>query len=345
MQTSESGISAKSLRGRDSTRKQDASEKDSVPMGSPAFLLSLFMGQELHRLTGNDWDKITESWSTSLGDFCNICQDENEGEGVLFDRHLEIAGVQLHAEAEKVLLTLLHQMLSYLRTSQQAGTTVDGISVFLTHQPLSETYGEDNRVDSGRTSDGKELHWLGHSESPFSPQSFYGESEEFSVFPEASHEHSTYALGWPTWETDTSDSENNHQDEKTETPLPSQPPLLDLLKSRASETPEYLCNFKKMMNTVWKSIVDHRFSGPFVKPVSDKQAPGYEKVVKKPMDFTTIKRGLMKGRIKDTVAFQRDLLLVFQNAIMYNNSSHTVYHKAVEMQRDMAELLQILNTR
>lgn len=27
MQTSESGISAKSLRGRDSTRKQDASEK------------------------------------------------------------------------------------------------------------------------------------------------------------------------------------------------------------------------------------------------------------------------------------------------------------------------------
>uniref|UniRef100_A0A670HQF3 Bromodomain containing 8 n=1 Tax=Podarcis muralis TaxID=64176 RepID=A0A670HQF3_PODMU len=44
MQTSESGISAKSLRGRDSTRKQDASEKDSVPMGSPAFLLSLFDG-------------------------------------------------------------------------------------------------------------------------------------------------------------------------------------------------------------------------------------------------------------------------------------------------------------
>uniref|UniRef100_A0A8C4WIK3 Bromodomain containing 8 n=1 Tax=Gopherus evgoodei TaxID=1825980 RepID=A0A8C4WIK3_9SAUR len=44
MQTSESGISAKSLRGRDSTRKQDPSEKDSVPMGSPAFLLSLFDG-------------------------------------------------------------------------------------------------------------------------------------------------------------------------------------------------------------------------------------------------------------------------------------------------------------
>uniref|UniRef100_A0A8C0QYB8 Bromodomain containing 8 n=1 Tax=Canis lupus dingo TaxID=286419 RepID=A0A8C0QYB8_CANLU len=44
MQTSESGISAKSLRGRDSTRKQDSSEKDSVPMGSPAFLLSLFDG-------------------------------------------------------------------------------------------------------------------------------------------------------------------------------------------------------------------------------------------------------------------------------------------------------------
>uniref|UniRef100_A0A670ZDC1 Bromodomain containing 8 n=1 Tax=Pseudonaja textilis TaxID=8673 RepID=A0A670ZDC1_PSETE len=43
MQTNESGISAKSLRGRDSTRKQDASEKDNGPMGSPAFLLSLFV--------------------------------------------------------------------------------------------------------------------------------------------------------------------------------------------------------------------------------------------------------------------------------------------------------------
>lgn len=40
--------------------------------------------------------------------------------------------------------------------------------------------------------------------------------------------------------------------------------------------------------------------------------------------------------------FQRDLMLMFQNAVMYNDSDHHVYHMAMEMQREVLEQIQVL---
>ncbi|XP_036060170.1 bromodomain-containing protein 8-like isoform X1 [Onychomys torridus] len=102
--------------------------------------------------------------------------------------------------------------------------------------------------------------------------------------------------------------------------------------------------FKKTLLQVWKMIASHRFSSPFLKPVSEKQAPGYKDVVKRPMDLTTLKRNLSKGRIHTMAEFQRDLMLMFQNAVMYNDSDHHIYHMAVEMQREVLEQIQVLST-
>uniref|UniRef100_A0A8C9KPF3 Bromo domain-containing protein n=1 Tax=Serinus canaria TaxID=9135 RepID=A0A8C9KPF3_SERCA len=85
-----------------------------------------------------------------------------------------------------------------------------------------------------------------------------------------------------------------------------------------------------------------RFSSPFLKPVSEKQAPGYRDVVKRPMDLSSIKRRLSKGHIQSVMQFQCDLMLMFQNAVMYNSSDHHVFHVAVEMQREVLEQLQVL---
>ncbi|XP_040836276.1 bromodomain-containing protein 8-like isoform X1 [Ochotona curzoniae] len=101
--------------------------------------------------------------------------------------------------------------------------------------------------------------------------------------------------------------------------------------------------FKKTVLPVWKMIASHRFSSPFLKPVSERQAPGYKDVVKRPMDLTSVKRNLSKGRIRTLAQFQRDLMLMFQNAVMYNDSDHHVYHMAVEMQREVLEQIQVLN--
>ncbi|XP_067320897.1 bromodomain-containing protein 8-like [Anolis sagrei] len=84
------------------------------------------------------------------------------------------------------------------------------------------------------------------------------------------------------------------------------------------------------------------FSGPFLKAVSERQAPGYNEVVKRPMDLSSIKRNLSKGQIQNMIELQRDLMLMFQNAIMYNSSNHHIHRIAVEMQREVLEQLQML---
>ena len=42
------------------------------------------------------------------------------------------------------------------------------------------------------------------------------------------------------------------------------------------------------------------------------------------------------------VQFQRDLMLMFQNAVMYNSFNHQVHHMAAEMEREVLEQLQML---
>ncbi|XP_068265376.1 bromodomain-containing protein 8-like [Nyctibius grandis] len=100
--------------------------------------------------------------------------------------------------------------------------------------------------------------------------------------------------------------------------------------------------FKRTLLSIWKMIASHRYSGPFLKAVTEKQAPGYRDVVKRPMDLTSIKRRLSKGHIQSMIQFQRDLMLMFQNAVMYNSFNHHVHHMAIEMQREVLEQLQVL---
>uniref|UniRef100_A0A803T830 Bromo domain-containing protein n=1 Tax=Anolis carolinensis TaxID=28377 RepID=A0A803T830_ANOCA len=117
--------------------------------------------------------------------------------------------------------------------------------------------------------------------------------------------------------------------------LPStQPSQEDLLQQRLV--------FRRTLLSILKMVTGHRFSGPFLKAVSEKQAPGYNEVVKRPMDLSSIKKSLSKGQIQSMIQLQRDLMLMFQNAIMYNSSNHHIHRIAVEMQREVLEQLQML---
>ncbi|XP_068884617.1 bromodomain-containing protein 8-like isoform X1 [Aphelocoma coerulescens] len=118
-------------------------------------------------------------------------------------------------------------------------------------------------------------------------------------------------------------------------------PNLHLLQPSWNNPLQHLI-LKKRLLSIWRMIASHRFSSPFLKPVSEKQAPGYKDVVKRPMDLTSIKRRLSKGHIQSVMQFQCDLMLMFQNAVMYNSSNHHVFHVAVEMQREVLEQLQVL---
>ncbi|KAK2879603.1 hypothetical protein Q8A73_023415 [Channa argus] len=98
--------------------------------------------------------------------------------------------------------------------------------------------------------------------------------------------------------------------------------------------------WKKAIMLVWRAAANHRYANVFLQPVTDEIAPGYHSIVHRPMDLATIKKNIETGLIRTTSEFQRDIMLMFQNAVMYNSLDHDVYHMALEMQRDVLEQIQ-----
>ncbi|XP_046899162.1 bromodomain-containing protein 8 isoform X2 [Hypomesus transpacificus] len=98
--------------------------------------------------------------------------------------------------------------------------------------------------------------------------------------------------------------------------------------------------WKKAIMLVWRAAANHRYANVFLQPVTDDIAPGYHSIVHRPMDLSTIKKSIETGLIRTTAEFQRDIMLMFQNAVMYNSSDHDVFHMALEMQRDVLEQIQ-----
>lgn len=104
--------------------------------------------------------------------------------------------------------------------------------------------------------------------------------------------------------------------------------------------------WKKSIMILWKQIASHRYASLFVHPVTDDIAPNYSTTIYRTMDLTTIKKNIETGTIRTTSEFQRDLMLMFQNAIMYNSEGHDVYKMATEMQMDvMDQVAQFLATQ
>jgi hypothetical protein len=80
-------------------------------------------------------------------------------------------------------------------------------------------------------------------------------------------------------------------------------------------------------------------------PVKDDIAPGYSQIVYKPIDLTTIKKNIENGLTRTTKEVQRDILLMFTNAIMYNSSNHDVHKIAREMYKEVIHHIELLNSR
>lgn len=89
--------------------------------------------------------------------------------------------------------------------------------------------------------------------------------------------------------------------------------------------------WKKSVMLVYSRLCTHKYASLFLRPITDEEAPGYSMVVKRPMDLTTIRKNIDSGVIRTTAQFQRDVLLMLSNALMYNSSEHSVYSMAKDM--------------
>ena len=99
-------------------------------------------------------------------------------------------------------------------------------------------------------------------------------------------------------------------------------------------------SWRKSIMLVWRTAAQHKYANLFLHRVKDEDAPSYHEVIHRPMDLTTLKKNIENGLIKTDTEFQRDILLMFQNAFMYNKSDHDVHKMAEEMRADVLETVQ-----
>ncbi|XP_021047613.1 bromodomain adjacent to zinc finger domain protein 2B isoform X13 [Mus pahari] len=68
----------------------------------------------------------------------------------------------------------------------------------------------------------------------------------------------------------------------------------------------------------------HEDSWPFLLPVNLKLVPGYKKVIKRPMDFSTIREKLNNGQYPNFETFALDVRLVFDNCETFNEDDSDI---------------------
>ncbi|PHZ17055.1 Bromodomain-containing protein, partial [Rhizopus microsporus ATCC 52813] len=67
----------------------------------------------------------------------------------------------------------------------------------------------------------------------------------------------------------------------------------------------------------------------FLEPVDPNYVPDYLKVIKSPMDFSTMQKKLDSGQYKNVDDFRQDFNLIVSNAKLYN-AIDTIYWKSAD---------------
>ncbi|NXN10174.1 BAZ2B protein, partial [Indicator maculatus] len=79
-----------------------------------------------------------------------------------------------------------------------------------------------------------------------------------------------------------------------------------------------------MCSVILSELETHEDAWPFLLPVNLKLVPGYKKVIKKPMDFSTIRDKLSSGQYPNLEAFSLDVRLVFDNCETFNEDDSDI---------------------
>lgn len=111
------------------------------------------------------------------------------------------------------------------------------------------------------------------------------------------------------------------------------------IEEKLSSLPLHLRVCFKILN----KLKTHPRALPFLNPVDPELLgiPDYFIVIKEPMDFSRIEKKLFDLQYKNHEEFERDVMLVYQNAKTYNDSAHFVHVMACEMEIFTSQLLRV----
>ncbi|XP_041858352.1 bromodomain adjacent to zinc finger domain protein 2B isoform X2 [Melanotaenia boesemani] len=92
-------------------------------------------------------------------------------------------------------------------------------------------------------------------------------------------------------------------------------------------------NALAMCRMLLAELEAHQDAWPFLTPVNLKTVPGYRKVIKKPMDFSTIKEKLINNLYLNLETFIIDVNLVFDNCEKFNEDDSEIGRAGHNMRR------------
>ncbi|XP_068609729.1 bromodomain-containing protein 7 [Brachionichthys hirsutus] len=114
------------------------------------------------------------------------------------------------------------------------------------------------------------------------------------------------------------DGEGDDDREQNRTPIRSE---LDKLEEK-KQTP-----LQEALHQLIRQLQRKDPSAFFTFPVTDLIAPGYTAVIKRPMDFSTMRDKVKKGGYQSLDELKADFRIMCENAMIYNKPD-TIYHKA-----------------
>uniref|UniRef100_A0A9J8CT19 Bromodomain adjacent to zinc finger domain 2B n=1 Tax=Cyprinus carpio carpio TaxID=630221 RepID=A0A9J8CT19_CYPCA len=88
-----------------------------------------------------------------------------------------------------------------------------------------------------------------------------------------------------------------------------------------------------MCRILLAELESHQDAGPFLTPVNPKSVPGYRKIIKKPMDFSTIRDKLTNSQYLNLETFIIDVNLVFDNCEKFNEDNSVIGRAGHTMRR------------
>ncbi|CAH2224385.1 bromodomain adjacent to zinc finger domain 2A [Pelobates cultripes] len=80
-------------------------------------------------------------------------------------------------------------------------------------------------------------------------------------------------------------------------------------------------------------LESHEDAWPFLEPVNPRIVPGYRKIIKNPMDFSTMRHKLLYGKYSSCEEFAEDAELVFSNCQLFNEDESEVGRAGLALKR------------
>ncbi|KAK0491076.1 hypothetical protein IW261DRAFT_1435512 [Armillaria novae-zelandiae] len=104
-------------------------------------------------------------------------------------------------------------------------------------------------------------------------------------------------------------------------------------RRRGDRTEEQVAlkRFQNVIGMLHSQISQHRSGNIFHNPIKASEAPDYHEIVKRPVDLKTIKAKIKDGVISNSLEYQRDIYLMFANAMMYNRPGSDIYSMTEDM--------------